>query len=267
MTNPAISLQLYAINDAYTADPEGTLARLATIGFTTVEAFNFVVRADELAEAFARHGLSAATGHAPLASDVINRPDGEVRQVPSHDDVFAAAKKLGITTVIDPYVEPARWQTREQITDTAQRLNAAAKVAATHGISVGYHNHGHELASVIDGQFALEILAEQLDPEVVLEVDLYWAAVGGADLPGLLERLGDRVIALHIKDGTLEPELTAAFPPGDQVPAGLGKVPLLECLAAAPSTQFAVIEFDHFGGDVLDAVEASYQFLATQGLS
>ena len=45
------------------------------------------------------------------------------------------------------------------------------------------------------------MLADQLDDAVLLEVDTYWAAVGGQDVPALLGRLGDRVRYLHVKDG------------------------------------------------------------------
>ena len=54
---------------------------------------------------------------------------------------------------------------------------------------------------MFDGRHALEVFADQLDPDVMLEVDTYWAYAGGADVPALLGRLGDRVVALHVKDG------------------------------------------------------------------
>ena len=54
MTNPAISIQLFTVRDELTADLDGTLAELSAIGFTTVEPYDFVRRADALAAAFAR---------------------------------------------------------------------------------------------------------------------------------------------------------------------------------------------------------------------
>jgi sugar phosphate isomerase/epimerase len=95
----------------------------------------------------------------------------------------------------------------------------------------------------------------------VLEVDLYWVARAGVYSPELLRTLGDRVVAVHVKDGTLDPEALAAYPPADQVPAGKGVVPLEEALAAATALEFAVVEFDHFDGDVFAAIEQSRLFL------
>ena len=130
-------------------------------------------------------------------------------------------------------------------------------------MKVGYHNHDHELSSIIDGRPALEVFADLLDPSVQLEVDLYWAVAGGADAVALLERLGDRVIAVHAKDGPMRPGITAADLPTDQQPAGQGDVPLAAILASVPDLPYAVIEFDHYEGDVFDGIAQSYRYLSS----
>jgi len=266
MTTPVISIQLWTVRTQLENDLDGTLARLSEIGFTNVEAFGFATRAEELAAAFARHGISSPTGHASLASAVENPFDSSI-PAPTNDEVFAAATTLGMTTVIDPFVAPDRWESRDEIAKTAERLNAAAVTAATHGITVGYHNHNQELLNTIDGRFALEVFADLLDPAVVLELDLYWAAAGGADVVGLVERLGERLVALHVKDGTLDPAPSLGEVPSDQVPAGEGAVPLAAALDAATSARYAIIEFDEFSGDIWDGVAAGYRFLTARGLS
>lgn len=265
MTTPAISIQLWTVREALEADLDGTLAKLSSIGYKNVEAFGFVSRADEFAAAFARHGIASPTGHASLASGTENPFDASIK-VPSADEVFAAAKTLGMTTVIDPFVHPDRWSTVEEITKTAEALNAAAALGAEHGITVGYHNHNQEFTKVND-RFALEIFAELLDPAVVLELDLYWASAGGADVVALLERLGERVVALHVKDGTLEPLPTIGNIPTDQVPAGEGAVALTAALDSVQNLQYAIIEFDAYSGDIWEGVTAGYEFLAARGLS
>ena len=107
---------------------------------------------------------------------------------------------------------------------------------------------------MIYGRHALEVFADHLAPEVVLEVDTYWAHVGGADVPALLRRLGEQVVALHIKDGdgTLDTK--------KQVPVGSGVIPIADIIAAAPGA-LRVVELDDSEGDLLDAVRASREFL------
>lgn len=261
---PALtSVQLFTVKDALESDLDGTLAEVARRGFTAVEPYDFVRRAAPLAAALSAHGLVAPTGHAFLASESFVNPDGSGTEiaVPTPDEVFDAAETLGMGTVIDPYTAPARWQSREQVEETARLLNTAAEIAAARGLRVGYHNHAHELEASFGGQSGLDLLAELLDPRVVLEVDLYWAARAGVDPAALLERLGDRVVAVHVKDGTLDAEAIKAYPPADQVPAGTGNVPLAAALDAASALEFAIVEFDAYSGDLFEGIEQSRIFL------
>jgi sugar phosphate isomerase/epimerase len=240
------SIQLYTLRDAMQEDLPGTIKRVAEIGYTQVEPYNFVATAKELGAALKENGLTAPSGHAPLMSQ-------------DQDGIFTAAKELGISTVIDPYLPAEHWQTAEDIQATAATLNAAARKGAEYGIRVGYHNHAWELESTIEGRTALEYFESLLDPELVLEVDTYWAAVGGQDPVELLARLGDRVKFIHIKDGPLTKDNKA------QQPAGQGKVPVLEVIAAAKSLEVGVVEFDDYSGDIFEGISESLSFLTAAG--
>ena len=236
------SLQLYTLRDAIGEDLPGTIKRVAGIGFTQVEPYNFVATAKELGAALKENGLTAPSGHAPLLSQ-------------DQDEIFAAAKELGITTVIDPFLPAEHWQDAETIRATAAKLNAAAKKGAGYGIRVGYHNHAWELESTIEGKTALEYFEGLLDPELVLEVDTYWVAVGGQDPVELLARLGDRVKLIHIKDGPATTDTKA------QQPAGQGTIPVLDVIAAAKSLEVGVVEFDDYSGDIFEGITQSLAYL------
>ena len=247
MTQSKLSVQLYTVRELLQEDTEGTLKRLADLGFTQVEPFAFVSFGDALARGLADAGLTAPTTHQSFIG-------GDAAPA------FAAASALGIETVIDPFVAPDRWMQKSDIDDTAAKLNAAAEIAADHGVRVGYHNHAHEIANTVDGVTALEYFAGQLSDDVVLEVDTYWVAVGGQDPVALLKRLGDRVVALHIKDGPATTETK------DQVAVGQGSLPIEEIIAAAPNA-LRVIELDDSRGDRFQAVADSYAFLTSKGLA
>jgi len=259
--SPQVSVQLYTVKDALEADLAGTVARLAGLGLEAVEAFDFVRRPAELRAAFDAHGIRARTGHAFLLSDEITSPDGTAGALPGLEETLDAAATLGLEVVIDPFTPADRWRTRESVAALAERLNRAAAAAEARGLLVGYHNHDHELRSEVDGAPALEVFAELLDPRVRLEVDLYWATAAGLDAAGLLTRLGERVVAVHVKDGPMREGISTAELPRDQVPAGQGDVPLAAALAAATSAQHAVIEFDHYEGDLFEGIAASRAWL------
>ena len=236
------SLQLYTLRNAISEDLPGTIKKVADIGYTQVEPYNFVATAKELGAALKENGLTAPSGHAPLMSQ-------------DQDEIFTAAKELGISTVIDPFLPAEHWQKAEDIQATAEKLNQAARKGAEYGIRVGYHNHAWELESIIDGRTALEYFESLLDPELVLEVDTYWVAVGGQDPVDILAKLGDRVKFIHIKDGPLTRDNKA------QQPAGQGKVPVLDVIAAATSLEVGVVEFDDYAGDIFEGIAESLAFL------
>ena len=113
---------------------------------------------------------------------------------------------------------------------------------------IGY---GSDMGNAEDAAMSF---AEALDEAVVLEVDTYWAYAGGADVPALLRRLGDRVVALHVKDGD------GGLDTSTQVPVGSGRLPVWDFLAAAPDA-LRVVELDDSAGDLVEATAASRRFL------
>jgi sugar phosphate isomerase/epimerase len=239
----APAIQLYTVREMLDADVGGTLVTLAEIGFRDVEPFDLPRFGTRLAAALPTAGLRAPFVHADLIDDP--------------GTALASANNLGIPLVIQPWTEPDRWTTAADVAAIADELNAAARHAATVGIRVGYHNHHFEVASRIGGRHALEVLVDHLDSRVVLEVDLYWAFAGGADVPALLRRLGERVVALHVKDGD------GSLDKSRQLAAGQGVVPIRECLAAAPNAA-AIVELDDTAGDLLTAIRDSRSFLLGQ---
>jgi sugar phosphate isomerase/epimerase len=241
-TSAQTSVQLYSVRDAVAEDLDGALARLAEIGLEHVEPYAFHERTEEYGRAFAAAGVTAPSGHAPvLASD-------------SPEAILDAAAVLGMAIVIDPFVPAEHWQTAEQVAELAERVNRLSVLAAERGLEFGYHNHNWELSTRIDGRHALEVFVGHLAPEVVLEVDTYWTGVGGADTPALLAALGDRVRLIHVKDGTLDGDVTK------QQPAGSGEAGVPAILAAAPQAT-RVIEFDAYAGDVFEGIAQSFAWL------
>ena len=163
MSQSQLSVQLYTVRDALARDLPGTLRRVADLGYRNVELFGFVDLADQYSELLPAVGLAAPSAHAGLLGQ-----DVAV--------IFEAAKKVGVTTVIDPSIDRTRWTTKEDIASSAADLNEIAKIGADHGLTVGYHNHWWETENRIGGAARTEVFADHLDAEVVLEVDTYWAA-------------------------------------------------------------------------------------------
>lgn len=236
MSRSQPSAQLWSVRNDLERDPVGTLARLASVGFTAVEPFGLAHAAASLAEPLRRHGLAAPSAHASLV-------DADL------DAVRAAATLTGTRLIVEPYLPAERWATRDDVMRIADALNLAAERLSPDGLVVGYHNHDWETAIRFDGEYALLALTAELDPRVVLEVDTYWAAVGGADPVELLRTLGARIAAIHVKDGPISADTHA------QLPAGEGAMPIAEVLAASPDAR-RVLEFDEYVGDLYEGLAA-----------
>jgi protein-tyrosine-phosphatase/sugar phosphate isomerase/epimerase len=242
-SGPALSVQLYSVRDAAAADLPETLARLAETGWRHVEPFDLTADPRALHEALTANGLRAPSAHASLS-------DGA-----DLDRVFDAAATVGAQTVIHPFSPPEQWSSKDGVSAIAQDVVRAQAGAARHGLRVGYHNHHWEMATMPDDRTALEHFADEVGPEVVLELDTYWAAVGGQDVPALLGRLGDQVRMLHLKDGPIDKDAAT------QLPVGSGALPVPEILRAAPAAELAVLEFDDYAGDVFEGLATGYRYV------
>jgi sugar phosphate isomerase/epimerase len=248
MTANPPAVQLYSLREELAAGSRlDVLRSLRGFGYGAVEPYDVATDPERLRDDLVEAGLQACSVHA--------RALGE-----DADMYLAGTRTVGAGTVIVPSVKPERFADMDSISALARELNEAAARAAGYGLRFGYHNHWFELESVFGGKTGLEILADALDDNVILEVDTYWAAVGGQDVPELLARLGDRVRYLHVKDGpvTREDPMTAV---------GQGRMPVTGILAAAPQAEWHVVELDRCATDMLTAVRESLEWLASQGLA
>lgn len=256
---------MYSVRDAVDKDLAAAVARVRAIGFKNIEPYAFIDKASAYSKAMASDGVAAPSGHA----SVIDSKD------PSK--AFDAAKTLGMEIVIDPFIPTERWQTADDAKKLAERVNELAAQAKSHGLKFGYHNHQWEWTNKAGGRPVFEHFVDHLSPDVVLEVDTYWATVGGVDPVEKLQTLGGRVVAIHVKDGKVDGDILTSLPSSEsalivpealkrafeqQTPAGQGDVNVSGILKAAPQA-IRVVEFDAYSGDIFDGIAESYKWLQT----
>jgi len=246
LTSNPPALQLYSVRDQLPSGRAEVLQAIRGLGYGAVELYDVRTDPGALRADLDAAGLGVCAVHA--------RALGE-----DADVLLDGARTVGADTVIVPSVPAERFADADAIAALARALNAAAARAAGRGLRFGYHNHAFEF-SAVGGRTGLEALADALDEGVLLEVDTYWAAVAGQDVPDLLARLGDRVRYLHVKDGpvTRDDPMTAV---------GAGRMPVAEILAACPSAEWHVVELDRCATDMLTAVRDSLTWLVGHGLA
>jgi sugar phosphate isomerase/epimerase len=189
----------------------------------------------------------------------------DVADIEAFARTAGAIAELGSPRVI---VSANGFDTVEAVESMIDALAAAAEVARTHGLRLGFHNHSAELA-LVDGVPVIDRLAARLGDAIDFQVDIFWVTVGGADPATIIRRLGPRVVSLHVKDGATLPSAADAEP-FVNVPVGTGVVDTAGAIEAAgsqPSVEWLIVEFDHVDGSPIDAVHQSLVNLTSRGLA
>ncbi len=184
-----IGVQLYTIRDALTNDLDGSLARVAAIGYQEVELAGY--RSHSVAEfraALDRHGLAAPSTHIAM-----ERVRDELPKV------LDEAHQLGHEFVICPNISDEK-AGLDGYRKAADVLNHAGEIAGRSGISIGYHNHESELAP-IGGVRPYDVMLDRTDPKLVaMEMDIFWLVKGGGDPLAYFRKYPGRFRMVHVKD-------------------------------------------------------------------
>jgi sugar phosphate isomerase/epimerase len=201
-----IGLQLYTVRDQMKADFEGTLARVAEIGYKEVEFAGYFGHSPTDVKAILdRHGLSAPSTHIAI---------GEIDAWKASLDT---AKAIGHEYIVMPWIPQEKRKTLDDWKNVASVFNRAAQMAHDAGLQFAYHNHDFEFPK-IDGQIPYDVLLQNTDPKLVqLEIDLYWITKAGEDPLAYFARWPGRVPLVHVKD-------SAGPPDHKMVDVGQGKI-------------------------------------------
>lgn len=239
-----IGVQLYTIRDAITRDLDGSLARVAAIGYREVELAGYRSHTvTEFKAALDRHGLSAPSTH--IAMERIRD------QLPK---VLDEAHTLGHSFVVCPNIANEK-AGLDGYRDAADILNYAGEIARRSGIRIGYHNHGTELAP-IGGVRPYDVMLERTEPAlVIMEMDIYWLVTGGGDPLAYFNKYPGRFRMVHVKDmdGT---------PARKMVDVGKGVIDWKEIFAHSHQAgiEHYFVEHDE-APDPFASIAASYEYL------
>lgn len=191
-----LGLQLYSVRQELPKDYEGTLQKVAALGYREVEAAGFYNHsAADVKKAMQQAGLHCVSGHYPwdkLSSSLESIIDFH-HQIGAEYIVCAypGHKSPGS----DPHsfsMDDWRWN--------AEQFNKTGAVVKKAGLRFGYHNHTPEFVDH-DGVLPYDELLRLTDPALVtFEMDCGWVTVGGKDPVAYLKKYPNRISMLHVKD-------------------------------------------------------------------
>jgi len=208
-----IGLQLYTVRDAMQKDPAATLARVAQIGYNSVEVTysgpgNFYgMDAKSFADLVKKNGLIMPSAHYRLGEDK-NADGSDMRGTLLHDWDKAVddAKTAGVKYMVCAWLSPSERGNIDHYKLLAERLNTAGETCKKAGIQLCYHNHDFEFIED-NGQLPYQVLMDNTSTDIVkFELDLYWITKAGHDPIELFNAHPGRFPMWHVKDMDNTPE-------------------------------------------------------------
>ncbi|MEP7278818.1 MAG: sugar phosphate isomerase/epimerase [Bacteroidota bacterium] len=203
-----IGLQLYTVRDAMQTDPAGTLAKVARIGYNSLEGATYTgtekfygMDPQAFKNMLKNNGLGMRSCHYRLGEDA-GTPDGVLKGTILQDWQHAVddAAALGIKYMVCAFLTPKERLGLDHYKKLAADFNKAAETCKAAGIQFCYHNHDFEFEQQ-DGKYPYDVLLDETDAALVkMEMDLYWVSKAGQDPIKLFDKHPGRFPLWHLKD-------------------------------------------------------------------
>ncbi len=254
MPSSQLAAQLYTLRDftKTPADIATTLRRVKQIGYDAVQCSALGrIEPKELSRILQGEGLTCCATHVSL-----ERMKDEPQAVIDEHHLWNC-QHSAVGGFFPKQPTAADWH------GFAREYNAIAKTFEGSGVSIGYHNHSHELAR-FDGKTALKILLDAFDKSVSWELDTYWIAHGGGDPIAWINNVKGRMPCVHLKDMAITPEreqLMAEVGEGNLNWPGI----LQACRNAG--VQWYIVEQDVCQRDPFESLEISLKNLRAMGVN
>jgi sugar phosphate isomerase/epimerase len=283
-----VGLELYTVRDLTAKDYEGTVAKVAEIGYKEVEAATDYAHLEpkQFRAMLDRYGLTMPSTHvgATAGSDLEKQLEGFQIMGIQYTEI-----RGGAGGARGPATPPAAGtaagaaargprpggnaQTEESVKRTAAQLNQNGTLVKKFGMKILVHNHTMEFQPLEGGKLRpYDVLLAETDPALVaMQLDVGWASVAGQDILDMFKTHPGRFELWHVKDAKGIKTMNAQMTQQERqrsamlVPVGLGEVDYKPIFAAAglAGLKHYCIEQDNAAdwGDSVAAARQSYQNL------
>ena len=255
-----IGTQLYTVRDLMAKDPLGTLAKVAQIGFNTVEGATYTgtelfygMPAAQFKNVLNDNGLEMPSAHYVLGESMANTK-GTITN--DWQKAVNDAATVGLKYMVCAFLFDSERGTLDNYKSTAEKLNIAGQVAKDAGIQLCYHNHNFEFVPQ-DGKLPYDVLLQSSDADLVkMEMDIYWVYKAKQDPIALFNKYPGRFPLWHVKDMDNTPEQKFTE-------VGNGVIPFKTIFPHAKEAglKYFFNEQDVTPGDPLVSMTKSYQYI------
>ena len=257
-----IGLQLYTVRDAMAKDPAATLAKVAQIGYTSVEGTysgpgKFAnVATKDFAGLLKQNGLFMPSCHYRLGEELVDGKQQPGTILSGWDKAVDDAAEIGLKYMVCAYLSAAERGSLDHYKKVADDFNKAAEVCKKAGIQFTYHNHDFEFIQQ-DGKYPYETLLANTDKDLVkMEMDMYWITKANQNPGKLIDEHPGRFPLWHIKDMDKTPE--RAF---TEVGNGIINFKEIFTHAKKAGLKYFFVEEDKCPGDPFDSITSSITYI------
>ncbi|MEO7801704.1 MAG: sugar phosphate isomerase/epimerase [Ginsengibacter sp.] len=261
--NSLIGLQLYTVRDAMQTDVAGTLARVAKIGYTSVEGATYTgsqlfygMTPAAFAALLKQNGLVMPSAHYRLGEELEKGEAVKGTMLHEWDKAVDDAAALGIKYMVCAWLSPSERGGADKYKALAENLNKAGETCKKAGIQLCYHNHDFEFEKEND-VYMYDILLNNTGKDLVkMEVDLYWVSKAGQDPIALFDKHPLRFPLWHVKD--MDKTADKAF-----TEVGNGVIDFKKIFKHADTAglQYFFVEQDQTPGSPFDSITQSINYI------
>lgn len=187
-----VGVQLYTVRSTMKTDFDGTIAKVAAIGYKEVEfAGYFDHSPKDIRAILVKNGLTAPSCHIAYAVVENHLPEQ-----------IEASHVIGHKFIVCPWIDEAN-RTADGYKRATDLFNKAGETTKKAGIQFAYHNHFWEFEpeASLGGKFPLDYMLENGDPQnLKFELDLCWISVAGQDPVAYFNKYPGRFPLVHVKD-------------------------------------------------------------------
>ena len=205
-----MGLQLYTLRDQIAADTAATIKAVAEAGYKQVEPYRSP-ETDAMIAAAKDNGLAVNSMHFDWNTIV----EAQDAALPDFQKVVASAKEHGLSHLVIPYIQDTVRKNLDGYKSLAEKFNKAAEMTKEAGIQLSYHNHNFEFEPMDGGKTGYDIFMAEFGPDLMFEVDVFWAKLAGIEPADLITKLKGRVSQLHLKDLKKGIEIPSYSSPGN----------------------------------------------------
>jgi sugar phosphate isomerase/epimerase len=257
-----IGLQLYTVRDHMAQDPAATLAKVAQIGYNSVEGtysgpgkFHNVATKD-FAGMLKQNGMVMMSCHYRLGEEKENGVAQQGTILNGWDKAVDDAAEVGLKYMVCAYLSVAERGSLDHYKKVADDFNKAAETCKKAGIQFCYHNHDFEFIQQ-DGKYPYETLLANTDKNLVkMEMDMYWVTKANQDPIALINKHPGRFPLWHIKD--MDKTTDRSF---TEVGNGIIDFKKIFKHADKAGLNYFFVEEDRCPGDPYDSIKQSISYI------